>query len=65
MLKFVKDLGMKYQTPRSKTKIRLYLVECSGCNKTHKIQAAQFKAGYTNWCIDCGKASKKKELKCK
>jgi len=63
VLTLIKDLGMKYQTPRSKVKRKIYLVKCSGCNKTHEIQAAQFKAGYTNWCVNCGKTSKKKELK--
>lgn len=59
MLTFLKDLGMKYQTASSKNKRRMYLVVCSGCGETHEIQAAQFKAGYTNWCKPCGKAIQK------
>ena len=53
MLIFIKDLGMQYPTEKSKTKRTMYLVECSGCHKQHKIQKAQFKAGYTEYCKFC------------
>ena len=55
MLTFLKDLGTKKRNPESKQKRRYYLVHCSGCDNTHEIQASQFKAGYTNWCNECGK----------
>ena len=58
MLTKIKDLGMLYATPHSKVKRRHYMVLCSGCNKEHRIQTSQFKAGWTNWCVECGNKHK-------
>jgi hypothetical protein len=59
MLIFIKDLGMIYATDKSKRKNRYYLVLCSGCNEHTRIQASQFKAGYTEYCMTCSKIKKK------
>ena len=60
MLTFVKDLEMKPN--KTGTKRRMYRVLCSGCGKTHVIQAGQFKSGYSNWCKPCGIKSKKNKV---
>jgi len=60
MLTKLKDLGMHYATSKSKVKRRVFLVLCSGCDREHKIQASQFNAGWTNWCLECGKKHKGK-----
>jgi len=62
MLTFNKDLGMQHAAPNSKVKRRVYQVLCSGCDKPHKIQASQFKAGYTEYCKGCSLKKKKGEL---
>ncbi len=54
ILKFIQDVGMDYPTEKSTTMRRMYLVQCSDCKSEHRIQAGQFKAGYTNWCKTCG-----------
>jgi len=59
MLTFVKDLGMKLGN--TGTRRKMYRVLCSGCGKTHVIQAGQFKSGYTNWCKACGVINNKKD----
>ena len=38
---------------------RYYEVQCSGCDKTYPMQAGQFNAEYTNWCVECGKKHRK------
>ena len=60
MIHFIKDLGMHYQTPSSQRKERIYLVMCDNCNKQYKMQARQYKAGYTEYCKDCNLKRKKK-----
>lgn len=60
MLKLIKVLGMEYQTPTSKTKRRMCIVECSGCEQEHKIVHQQYLAGYTNHCLECSHKHKGK-----
>ena len=54
MITKLKDLGMVKGR-------RYYEVQCSGCDAKWAMQAGQFKAGYTNWCVDCGKAERKRK----
>jgi len=61
MLTLIKDLGMLYPTSTSKTKRRMYEVQCSGCDNVFTIQAGTFKAGYQSWCKECGNKQKEKK----
>jgi len=56
---FIMDLGVKYETEESKVKRRVYLVKCTGCGANKEIQAGQWKAGYTEFCLDCSKKKRK------
>ncbi len=61
MLTLVKDLGMEYPTPKARQRTRMGMYLCSGCNKEHKFRKPQIKAGFTNWCKECGMKYKNKE----
>jgi len=59
MLIFIKELGMQYATENSKHKRKMAIYECSGCGKRKKRPMSVIKAGYTNWCVECGNKAKR------
>ena len=56
MITKLKDLGVTKGR-------RYYEVQCSGCDKIYPMQAGQYKAGWTNWCVPCGKKHRTKDNK--